>query len=74
MPEMRYTFTLNGLSAQFVVFRHEETSYTITEDGVEHDIDLIAAVPCGKNLRKSFTRTEWWHTDEIDGASLEVVR
>ena len=62
---------------KFVVFRHEETGYTKTEDvngkRVERDVDLIAAVPCGKNIRKSFTGTGWWHMNEIDGASLVVV-
>ena len=61
---------------KFVVFRHEETGYTRSEvvggETVERDVDLIAAVPCGSDVRGMFSGTGWWHMDEIDGASLVV--
>ena len=62
---------------KFAVFRHEETGYTRTEvvggAPVEHDIDLIAAPPCGSDVRAEVTGTGWWSVDEVGGAELLVI-
>ena len=43
---------------------------------VEHDVDLLAAVPCGENVLvpESLMGTRWWSMDEINGAGLMVMR
>ena len=62
---------------KFVVFRHIETGYTRPEvdddETVRRELDLIAAVPCGKDVRRTFSGTGWWSMDEINGVSVVVV-
>ena len=73
---------------KFVVFKSEHTGYDETVDGVTSDLDLIAAVPTGVNVRTSpahrdfrdrdyFSNSnssyEWWHTNTVNGVSVYIV-
>jgi hypothetical protein len=69
---------------RFVVFRHEQTNYEIASaDGRTVDLDLIAAVPCGEDIRREAppttdagwdSGTGWWRTHRIRSAELLLVR